>query len=90
MANSPIKEHAFSRKELLARDVLFKQKFYYTKNANYENATLADVQLIPNERVLSELEKDYAEMKQMIYGEVPPFSDIIGVLKKLEMEIHNL
>ena len=31
-----MKESAFARKELLEKDVTFKQKFYYAKGAHYE------------------------------------------------------
>ena len=40
MGNSWVKERAFKRKELLEKDVAFKQKFYYAKGAHYETATL--------------------------------------------------
>ena len=43
MTNSSVKAHAFARKELLEKDVIFKQKFYYAKSAHYETATLKDI-----------------------------------------------
>ena len=35
MANTNVKDRAFSRKDLLDQDVKFKSKFYYVKNASY-------------------------------------------------------
>lgn len=69
MANSPIKEQAFTRKELLEKDIVFKQKFYYAKSAHYETATLKDISLIPADYIMDNVKKDYAAMKNMIYGD---------------------
>ena len=90
MGHSYVKERAFERKSLLERDVIFKKKFYYSKGAGYETATLDSVTLIPNDRILSELRKDYKAMENMIYGEIPPFDDIIEYLSSLQEEIHAL
>lgn len=90
MANSPVKEQAFSRKELLEKDVVFKQKFYYAKSAHYESATLSDISLIPAEHIMAEIISDYAAMKNMIYGDYPELEDILDCLKDLEIEVHKL
>ena len=90
MANSPVKESAFSRKELLEKDVVFKLKFYYAKSAHYESATLSEISLIPAEHILSALRSDYAAMRNMIYGEYPAFEEILDCLKSLEEEVHKL
>lgn len=90
MANSSVKGQAFARKELLERDVTFKQKFYYAKSAHYETATLKDISLIPADYIIDAVRQDYAAMKNMIYGEYPEFDVIIDRLKKLEEEVHSL
>ncbi len=90
MANSPIKEAAFAKKELLEKDVVFKQKFYYAKSAHYESATLSEISLKPAEHILSALKTDYIEMKNMIYGKYPSFDEILDCLKALETDIHKL
>jgi len=90
MGHSPVKWKAFEKKDLLSRDVLFKKKFYYSKGASYETATLNDICLIPGDRILSELRKDYKAMENMIYGEIPAFDEIIEYLTSLEEEIHSL
>ena len=90
IGNSNIKELAFKRKELLAKDIEFKQKFYYSKNAHYETATLKDVNLIPANHIIEELRKDYKQMQNMIYGDYPDYDTIIEYLKGLEEEIHKL
>lgn len=90
MMNSPVKEQAFARKELLEKDVIFKQKFYNAKSAHYESATLKEISLIPADHIMDAVKQDYAAMKNMIYGDYPGFETIIEQLKELEMEVHNL
>ena len=90
MGNSWVKERAFKRKELLEKDVAFKQKFYYAKGAHYETATLETIMLVPGERIHKELEDDYQDMRNMIYGNIPEFKDILVFLEKLQEEIHGL
>lgn len=88
--NSWVKESAFDRKELLEKDVAFKQKFYYAKGAHYETATLRSIELLPREAVLSALQEDYQAMRNMIYGNIPEFEEILEFLEKLQEEIHGL
>ena len=90
MGNSWVKERAFKRKELLEKDVAFKQKFYYAKGAHYETATLETIMLVPGERIHKELEDDYQAMRNMIYGNIPEFKDILVFLERLQEEIHGL
>lgn len=90
MTNSAVKKNAFARKELLEKDIVFKQKFYYAKSAHYETASLADIMLILADYILDDVRKDYSAMKNMIYGEYPSFESIISCLSKLEKEIHSL
>lgn len=90
LGNSWVKESAFKRKELLERDVAFKQKFYYAKGAHYETATLGSIELVPSDVVLKALIEDYQAMRNMIYGNIPEFEEILEFLDKLQGEIHEL
>lgn len=89
LANTPIKDEAFANKDLLKRDVVFKEKFYYSKNASYETATLRDIRLIPDEYRLHEIRTDYEKMKNMFYGDIPNFEDVIVLISELEQEMHE-
>lgn len=90
LGNSWVKDSAFKRKELLEKDVAFKQKFYYAKGAHYETATLGSIELLPRESVLNALQEDYQAMRNMIYGKIPEFEEILEFLEKLQEEIHGL
>ena len=90
LGNSWVKESAFNRKELLEKDVAFKQKFYYAKGAHYETATLGSIELLPRESVISALQEDYQAMRNMIYGNIPEFEELLEFLEKLQEEVHGL
>lgn len=90
LGNSDIKTSAFEKKDLLEKDIAFKQKFYYAKSAHYETATLKTVELIPRKDIMDALKTDYVAMSNMIYGEIPSFETILKYLEELEQEIHNL
>lgn len=90
MGHSEVKELAFARKELLEQDVVFKQKFYYSKGAHYETATLGNVMIVPKNEIIDALREDYKAMENMIYGNIPAFDDVVEYMKELESEIHKL
>lgn len=90
MCLSGIKESAFARKDLLERDIKFKMKFYYSKNASYETAHVGTLRLVPDDDAIKSLSIDYDHMKNMIYGEIPSFDHVIQVLADLEKQINNL
>ncbi|MDO5136657.1 MAG: hypothetical protein Q4D55_11435 [Eubacteriales bacterium] len=75
---------------MLEQDVVFKQKFYYAKGAHYEIATLGSIELLPGKSVLNALQDDYQAMRNMIYGKIPEFEEILEFLEKLQEEIHGL
>jgi len=90
MSRSDVKDKAFSRRELLEQDIRFKLKFYYTKSASYETAHIGSIRLVPSSVAIKELSHDYDHMKEMIYGEMPSFDEIISSIAKLEEEINGL
>ena len=75
---------------MLEKDITFKQKFYYAKSALYETATLGSIMLVPGERIHKVLKEDYQAMRNMIYGNMPEYEEIIEYLRKLEEEVHSL
>lgn len=88
MVKSDVKDEALSDVELLNDVVLFKQRFYGRGWAKYEEARPGSFKLIPKSHVLDITMKDYENMKAMIYGEYPSFSEIFEVLEGLEAEIN--
>ena len=58
--------------------------------AKYEEAVPGTIKLIPPEKSFSELQDDYGRMKNMIYGSVPSFEQIMTGIRELEQEINQL
>jgi hypothetical protein len=55
----------------------------------YDLAVPGSFRLIPPEKRLQQLEKDYKDMQIMIFKDVPQWKNIIQILKLLEDEINN-
>ena len=90
MAQTPVKDIAFSRMDLLKTVVDFKIKFYPRTWAKYPEATPGTLKLIPPEYRFSTLLSDYEAMKDMLYGDVPSFGTIMESVRQLESEINSL
>jgi hypothetical protein len=89
LAGSGIKQKALADLQLLEDVVAFKKRFYRCSWANYESAQPGTFRLIPGQARREELEKDYRQMKVMIFGDVPKFDQVIRTLKALEDEING-
>ena len=87
---SEVKRSAFQKPDLLKDVVDFNMKFYRCPWAKYEEAYPGTIRLIPQEKYFSEIQDDYGRMKNMIYGTVPSFEQIITVIRELEEEINQL
>lgn len=90
MAAAPVKAAALADVALLEAVRDFKQRFYPRGWAHYELAVPGTFRLMPTGQVLSALEKDYAQMRNMIFGRYPPFNEIMATLQQLEGEINEL
>lgn len=90
MAASPVKDAALADLALLADVVAFKQRFYRRPWAQYDQAKPGTFRLVPAEHVLAAVEKDYVQMRNMIFGRYPTFGEIMGTLRTLETEINEL
>ena len=90
MSAAPIKDAALADRAMLEDVVAFKQRFYPRGWARYDLAKPGTLKLVPSEHVLSALEKDYAQMRNMIFGRYPSFDEIMEALQALEREINEL
>lgn len=87
---SDIKKNAFLQKDLLERDVRFKSKFYYSGTAGYDTAKLGTMRLMPKSEDMDALRNDYEQMKNMFFGNIPDFDEMMEVIQILEKEINLL
>ena len=89
MANSSIRDEALTDISLLSNVVEFKKKFYARGWAQYDEAKNGSLKLLPPEYRYNELQKDYAAMRSMIFGEYPNFHIIMQRLTELEKAINK-
>lgn len=75
--------------ELLEKVVEFNKKFYRCSWAQYEKAVIGSIKLIPNEKYFSQLQEDYEKMQGMMYGGVPEFGEVMGVVENLERALNG-
>jgi hypothetical protein len=70
--------------ELLRAVAKHQTAFFRSGWAKYEEAVPGTLRLIPPDFRRAELERDYDMMKEMIFGEPPPFAHILDVLAEVE------
>lgn len=90
MCKNGVKDNALKNPNLLEEVALFKKRFYPRGWAKYEEAKVGTLQLMPNQYHLKSLMEDYRIMQPMIYGERPPFEEILKTIQSLENEINSL
>lgn len=84
MAKLGVLDRALQDPDLLDQVVTFKAKFYPQKWAHYELAKLGTLCLAPPAYNLKSLQRDYAAMAGMIYGERPEFEGLIDEVTRIE------
>jgi hypothetical protein len=89
MSAAPIKDSALADFALFEDVISFKQRFYPRGWAKYDEAKLGSCKLVPSGHVLAAVKKDYAQMRNLIFGRYPPFDEMMTVLKTLENEINQ-
>lgn len=90
MVCSEFKDEYLKSLDVLDEVVKFKQQFYYVAAAKYELAKPGTLRLIPSEKKIREIEKDFIDMGGMIFGSSPDFSSIISELEIIESLINDL
>jgi len=64
------------------------QLFFPQTKARYERFDIGTIRLTPSARGMAALARDYAAMKDMIFGEAPAFDDILAAIRDLELRIN--
>ena len=84
MINAGVSDLALKDMSLLTDVIANKKKYFRASWAQYEEAKPGTLQIVPNEILIKSLELDYKSMEQMIFGEVPTFSEITHSIEKFE------
>ncbi len=89
LARSPMCEVAVNDIDLLRRVVEHKTKFYPSAWARYDLAVPGTLMLVPPDKRIAELQRDYAAMSVMIFGDSPRLDDLLATLADLEERINR-
>jgi hypothetical protein len=82
---------ALAHTELLDEIVDFDSHLYRTPWADYENAKIGKLHIMPAEHNRATLESDYAKMQGMFFdpSATPKWAEIMDFIQKLENIINN-
>ena len=75
--------------DLLERVIAHKRLFFAAAWAHYETAIPGSFHLVPPEERMAALQADYARMREMIFGDAPPWEQIMHGLCELENRING-
>lgn len=89
LTQGPIHAEALADLPLLAQVVKHKETFYPSGWAHYDLAQPGTLRLVPPEKRMAVLERDYRNMGVMIFGDPPTFDAIMETLTALEQEINR-
>lgn len=76
-----VADSAFKDLSLLHAVIDHKKKYFRSGWAKYEEAFPGSLHITPHAALHENLTSDYKEMEQMIFGDIPTFSDIIESIK---------
>jgi hypothetical protein len=80
---------AIQRLDLLAAVAAHKTIFFADPAAKYDEAKPGSLQLVPPASRHAELREDYTKMREMIFGEPPPFEHLLTVLTEIQRQINE-
>lgn len=89
LLNSQIKEKALQKVDLLQRVANHKKVYFASGWANYDSALKGSLKLMPPERAVDGLERDYGLMKPMFFGEIPDWKLILKTIEEFEKEFNS-
>jgi hypothetical protein len=75
--------------DLLLKVARHKDVFFPAAWARYAEAKPGTLRLVPPDARLPELEQDYRNMQEMIFGEPPTFDHLLDVLRGIERNING-
>ncbi len=89
LVHSDVKARALNDMDLLKSVVDFKMAFWRSNTARYDLCVPGMLKLMPPKESVSLVEQDYASMRNMIFGEVPDFKELMAEIAVLETEINS-
>jgi hypothetical protein len=89
LSRQEIGRQALSRMDLLERVVAHKRLFFAAAWAHYETAVPGSFHLVPPAGRMPTFQADYTRMREMIFGDAPPWETIVRGLRELEDKMNG-
>ncbi len=89
LLGSLIKQKMGANVSLLDRVTVHKSIYYASAWAHYETAKVGTLVLVPSKKIREDLERDYKQMNEMFFGDVPEFENIIARIEKFETDFNK-
>lgn len=90
LLQTDVKRQALMNIDLLERVALHKSIYFSSAWASYGTARKGSLKLVPPQRVLVDLEHDYALMEPMFFHSVPQWEHILTSISDFEQEFNSL
>ena len=90
LANSEYRERIYAAAPLLDEIIAFDRKFYPKPGVDYDNMNLRTLRLSPPPSRIADLERDYSQMQEMIFGQKPTWQELLQILNRFEEGLHSL
>jgi hypothetical protein len=92
LTKSEIAERSLAQLDLLNHVIEHKKIFFARASDNYDEALRGHLHMVPVERRLAALRRDYEKMQRdrMFFGEVPTLDEILESLKGIEARINEV
>lgn len=84
LINSQVRDDALRQLKLLSDVCDHKSIYFGSAAAKYDQAKSGNLKLIPSSEVMDQMQADYREMGQMIFGEAVEWRLIVDVLSQFE------
>ena len=89
LMHTPYAAMALKNAALYHEIVEHRRKFYHVGNVDYDKELPANIQIVPDEELMSAYETDYNEMKEsFIYGDALDFKELIKKIADIELRFH--
>jgi len=89
LLNSDIKAKAVAEQSLLERVAIHKSVYFASAWANYETARKGTLKLSPPTRIAADLKRDFSLMKDMFFGAIPEWDDVLGLISAFETDFNR-
>lgn len=91
LMHTPYAEMALNDSVLYHEIVKHRRKFYHVGCVDYDKELPANIQIVPNEELMSGYEADYNEMKEsFIYGQPLAFAELMEQITRLQERFRRI